>query len=112
MTNGCDFTFYRDAYGGSLSQQEFTHFLGRAAAFLYFATRGKSDKEPQRDTVKLALCAVADSLAQAQKTDGIRSERAGQYAVTYQEGAKNPDSYQAAAVYLEDGMLFRGWGGC
>lgn len=112
MAKECDFAFYREAYGGSLSQEEFTRFLRRAEAFLSFATGGKSETQAQRDKVKLALCAVADSLAQAQRTEKIQSEKAGQYAVTYREDAKKTDLYRAAAIYLEDGMLFRGWGGC
>ena len=112
MAEESDFTFYQQAYGGSLSQEEFARYLKRARAFLSFATRGKSEKEAKTEKVRLALCAVADSLAQEQQTGKIRSEKAGQYSVTYQEGAKDSDSYRAAAVYLEDGMLFRGWGGC
>lgn len=112
MAEESEFAFYREAYGGSLSQEEFARYLRRARAFLSFATKGRSEKEAKTQKVRLALCAVADSLAQAQRTGKIRSEKAGQYSVTYQEGQREPDSYRAAALYLEDGMLFRGWGGC
>lgn len=112
MAQECDFAFYQEIYGGSLSQAEFTHFLRRAGMFLSFATRGKSDRRFGEEKIKLALCAVADELAQGKRSDKIRSEKAGQYSVTYREDAEKTDLYRAAAVYLDDGMLFRGWGGC
>ena len=91
MVNECDFAFYQEKYGGSLSEAEFMHFIRRA---------------------KVALCAIADGLAKEERTDKIQSEKAGQYSVTYRENAKQTDLYSAAAVYLTDGILFRGWGGC
>lgn len=112
MVSACDFAFYREKYGGNLSEAEFTHFLRRAEAFLSFATKGKSEKQFALEKVKLALCAIADELSKEERTDKIQSEKAGQYSVTYRENAKQGDLYSTAAVYLPDGMLFRGWSGC
>ena len=112
MVNECDFAFYQEKYGGSLSEAEFMHFIRRAKAFLSFATKGKSEKEFAQERIKLALCAIADGLAKEERTDKIQSEKAGQYSVTYRENAKQTDLYSAAAVYLTDRILFRGWGGC
>lgn len=86
---------------------------GRHQAFLAFATRGKSERELfAEENTRLALCAVADEMAKEERVGAIRSEKAGQYSVTYQSDMQQADFYRAAALYLKDGALFRGCGPC
>ncbi len=109
MTLLCDFTFYCEAYLGKLSEKDFDRYAPRAQAFLDFATQGRIKKKnavSPRD--QLALCAVTDACAKWEQTGGIHAESAGGYAVTYQDSPRIQVLYDAAAIYLEDGLLFRG----
>ena len=62
--------------------------------------------------MKMALCSVTDEMANEAKNGALLSEKAGEYAVTYRDGTKQADCYRSAALYLEDGVLFRGCGQC
>lgn len=87
-------------------------FLRGQQAFLAFATKGKSEEFPAAQNMKMALCAVTDEMAKEAKSGALLSEKAGEYAVTYRDGTKQADCYRSAALYLEDGVLFRGCGQC
>ncbi len=112
MPDLCDFSFYQEQYKGHLPEQEFIRFSQRAQAFLAFATKGKSEELPAAQNMKMALCAVTDEMAKEAKNGALLSEKAGEYAVTYRDGTKQADGYRSAALYLEDGVLFRGCGQC
>ena len=110
MTLLCDFPFYQEQFGGSLSEGDFGRFAPKAQAFLSFATGGKSQAVlPAPESVKLAMCAVTDELARQARSEGIKSEKAGEYEVSYQEQEGRRNLYGAAALYLENDLLFRGW---
>ena len=112
MPDLCDFSFYQEQYKGHLPEQEFIRFSQRAQAFLAFATKGKSEELPAAQNMKMALCAVTDEMAKEAKNGALLSEKAGEYAVTSRDGTKQADCYRSAALYLEDGVLFRGCGQC
>ena len=112
MPDLCDFSFYQEQYKGHLPEQDFIRFSQRAQAFLAFATKGKSEELPAAQNMKMALCAVTDEMAKEAKSGALLSEKAGEYAVTYRDGTKQADCYRSAALYLEDGVLFRGCGQC
>ncbi|MDD3193911.1 MAG: hypothetical protein PHE47_08755 [Oscillospiraceae bacterium] len=91
---------------------EFERFSKLAEDFLNFATKEKiQGEDPVPRKAKMAVCAVADELARCKNADGILTEKAGAYSVTYRDGTPCANLYQTAAVYLGE-LLFRGWGRC
>ena len=113
MPDLCDFPFYQEQHKRNSPETAFMRFARQAQAFLAFATRGKSERELfAEENTRLALCAVADEMAKEERVGAIRSEKAGQYSVTYQSDMQQADFYRAAALYLKDGALFRGCGPC
>lgn len=86
---------------------------GRHRLFWPLPLGEKSERELfAEENTRLALCAVADEMAKEERVGAIRSEKAGQYSVTYQSDMQQADFYRAAALYLKDGALFRGCGPC
>lgn len=108
-----DYPFYRETYRGKqLSEEDFKRLSVRSAYELDLMTMNRI-KEPIPDTVRLAACAVAEILYQAEKANGqeVASESIGKQSVTYVQTGKNSHEKcrEAAAVYLYGtGLLYRG----
>lgn len=135
-----DFKYYTDTYlGNAIEEIDFTRLALRASSFLDYYTRGKAEKNPELDALKMACCALAEqyqtidtaqSLAQkilsySMESNGpeAASETIGSWSKSYRSGgesaafaAASVESYKQslaniAMQYLAGtGLLYRG--GC
>jgi hypothetical protein len=101
-----DYTFYGSSYGGSLlSSAEFTALEPRAELHIDCITfmRLHTDNWAVTDAVKMAVCAVADTIKRheaaeraAETAAGLKSENNDGYAVTYQDPTAAHSALSAA----------------
>ncbi len=116
-----DFNFYTDVYGGKdiKSEANFKRLAGKACAFIDYQTFGRmKGAELTTDvlhSVRLCECALSDSIASLERSDGILSENNDGYSVTYGKGTDSVNSKHNRGIvtfYLWDtGYLYRGAGG-
>lgn len=113
-----DYTFYKNVYRGLLDEAAFGSFLLDASAALEMLTSGRIYRCELTDSdsaqVRLACCALVDTLKINEDGGGIASESNDGVTVNYVAGvskAKTDDNriFDAAARYLLDtGLLYRG----
>lgn len=111
-----DYAFYVSEYGGTLPNEEFTRLQGRASAFLASLTLGRSESDAllpwQSRMVRMAICAVTDTMHEAENGGQIVSESNDGISVSYAAKPQQTDEkrlYDAAAQYLAcSGLLYRG----
>lgn len=126
------FEFYKNNYGGSVSEESFRHLAVKASVYLDYYTMGKAKNNADSDAVKTACCALVDKYseiesisASAQKSAseavsaGKKSESIGSYSVTYQTAEEFKAMEQNAKAELAEicriylagtNLLYRG--GC
>ena len=125
MTAYATYDYYVETYlGTSISSTDFSRLILRASAAIDRLTFGRvpaiilenTDAE-LIDKIKMATCAVAEEIQTNEKsdnTDGIASERVGNYSVSYRENSKAAlTTYtkikKAAKFYLGDtGLMYPG----
>lgn len=91
------YEFYKDTYGGAVSEEDFPRMVIKASAYLDYYTMGKVKMVSDSESVKVACCALVDkyfeiefmsTAAQKNASDvasaGKKSESVGSYSVTYQ----------------------------
>ena len=91
------YEFYKETYGGAVSEGDFLRLGLKATAFLDYYTMGKAKNNSDMESVRLAFCALVDKYSEieamslaAQKSVseaasvGKKSESVGSYSVTYQ----------------------------
>lgn len=122
-----DYSYYRDAFGGTaVSEEDFPRLAQRAEVYIQYLTAGRS-AGCQMDAVRDAVCAVCEVYAADRdrtKARGdareIASENNDGWSVSYvtegQAGRTHEETlrekaYQAAYPYLVfTGLLYRGCG--
>lgn len=109
------YDFYKNAYGGKLSVEDFGHLSGRASAYLAAITLGKSRRvlpESVMESVKMAQCALVDAMYTAENGGEIQAESNDGISVTYAAKTQQSDEkrfYSVAQTYLAwTGLLYRG----
>lgn len=135
-----DFTYYQQQFmGSSISEDDFPRLALRASQFLDYYTKDRSKKDPEREALKMACCALAEQYqlidsaraaqakalsASAEKAgQELQSETVGPWSRTYKSGGEaaasiNTLSAEAQAAlagiarqYLANtGLLYRGGG--
>ena len=91
------YEFYKESYGGAVSEGDFIRLGVKATAFLDYYTMGKAKNNSDMESVRLAFCALVDkyseiegvSLSAQKSVSGVssvgkKSESVGSYSVTYQ----------------------------
>lgn len=121
MTRYTDYKFYREQYGGALTQEQFGSVIIPASAHIRRITFGRADRSMEE--VQYAACACCDLLQAdraAREMHGgkeVASESTDGYSVSYVQEQGDGTSqellsrklYQAAALYLEPtGLLYMG----
>lgn len=108
-----EYSYYRDAYRGTMGEADYTRLSRRAAAYLEQVTFGRVNA-PQPDRilqcVKDACCAVADALYQ-EENPRVTSETVQSWSKTYETAQTAPleGACRAATMYLGmTGLLYRG----
>ena len=109
-----DFAFYTDVYMGELiPEKAFPGMALRASEYLQRLQRIYRVSVPGEESLKMAVCAVAESLyAASKRRGGVTAATVGQVSVRY-EGSDRADKtlqrelYEKASIYLD---IFRGVG--
>ena len=103
-----DYGFYADIYlGSTIGPKQFSEFALRAKEELERLQRSYRVTIPGEDSLRMAICAMAECLyAAAKHRGGITAASVGDVSVRY-EGADRADKnlraelYRKAAIYLE-----------
>lgn len=126
------YEFYKNTYGGSVSEADFPRLAVKASVYLDYYTMGKAKGSADMEAVQMACCALVDKYSElesisvsAQKrvseaaSVGKKSESVGSYSVTYQtadefkgmEQNLKADIAEICRIYLAGtNLLYRG--GC
>lgn len=103
-----DFAFYKDVYMGELiPEKAFSGMALRAQAYLDRLQRTYRVTVPGEESLKMAVCAVAESLYAASKhRGGVTAATVGQVSVRYEGGDRAERSlqrelYEKARIYLD-----------
>ncbi|WP_027399849.1 head-tail connector protein [Anaerovorax odorimutans] len=107
-----DYTYYKDTYGGNISEADFNSVSRQASAYLNRITFNKV-KNAVTDEVKDACCSVADVMFKQREGGEITSESVGSWSRQYKTSGKSYDQklYDAAEMYLAlTGLLYCGGG--
>ena len=103
-----DFEFYRDVYLGELiPEKAFSGMALRAKEYLQRLQRIYRVEMSSEDSLKMAVCAVAESIyTHAKHRGGVTAASVGQVSVRY-EGSSRTDAalrrelYEKASIYLD-----------
>ena len=103
-----DFAFYKDVYMGDLiPEKAFSGMALRAGAYLQRLQRIYRVASPGEDSLKMAVCAVAEAIYGASRhRSGVTAATVGQVSVRY-EGSDRTDAmlrrelYEKASIYLD-----------
>ena len=103
-----DYSYYKDVYCGSLSEEEFARIYPKASAYLYGATRGRI-REAETN-VCFALCELCDIFYEDISHENIKSESCDGYSVQYKESENMYSlAWDVILTYLEtSGYLYGG----
>ena len=109
--NMVDFEYYSNIYRGSLiGLAKFKKYARKAQAYVEGLIFGR-DPGDRMESVKLAICNVAELLFLDDERFGISAENADGYSVSYSDGDIAGNIYNAASVYLADsGLMYAGAG--
>lgn len=81
-----DYLYYKDTYGGEMTEGEFTKIL-RSAYDVIALMIGKESASANSEPVLRALCLQADHLSRVLSENVIKKESLGDYSVTYDRSA-------------------------
>lgn len=103
-----DFAFYRDVYiGDAIPEKAFPGMALRAKEYLERLQRIYQVTVPGEDSLKMAVCAVAEALyTHAKHRGGVTSAAIGEVSVRY-DGAESSgkalqrELYEKAGIYLD-----------
>lgn len=103
-----DFAFYTDIYFGSaIPEKAFPGMALQAKAVLERFQRVYRVEVPGEDSLKMAICAMAESLyAHARRRGGVIAATAGEVSVRYEESHRadqqlQRELYEKASIYLD-----------
>ena len=114
-----DYNYYTANYGGFLiPEDKFSYYEQKAAAYVNTVTFGRAEGNITAD-VKNAVCDAAECLFRASKnkavSEGISSEKVGDYQVSYTGGGSSAVSDTEKALYSSvkfwlgnTGLMYRG----
>ena len=103
-----DYSYYKDVYCGSLTEQEFAKIYPKAVAYFYGATRGRVTKASTN--VCFALCELCDIFTEGISRENVMSESCDGYSVQYTESENMYSlAWDVLTTYLEtSGCLYGG----
>lgn len=83
-----DYAYYKDFFGGTLTEEEFNLSARKAERFLKYVIMGEISEVTEQ--VKNAVCAAAEAVAEIRSSvanipQGIKSENTDGYSVTYKD---------------------------
>ena len=103
-----DYAFYTDVYFGcAIPEKAFAGMALRAGEILSRFQRIYQVSVPGEDSLKMAICAMAESLyAHSKRRGGVTGATVGETSVRYESGERadkqlNRELYEKASIYLE-----------
>ncbi len=104
-----DFDYYSNKYCGEIIPYgAFVRNIRKAEAYINNLTMGKAENA-ELESVKLAICNVAELFYLDETRQGISAENSDGYSVTYTEGNIEHALSKVATIYLADsGLLYAG----
>ena len=104
-----DYDYYSNIYRGNIIPAgEYVKYLRKADAYVGSLIFGR-DPGDRVESVKLAVCNVAELLYLDEARGGVTSENVDGYSVSYGGSDIEKSIYDAAAVYLADsGLMYAG----
>lgn len=108
-----DYPFYTGAYHGALiAENDWPAAEREAEAYLRRLTFGRLGPDGAPDSVRMAVCAVAEAVQRhsaglAARADGVKSENTDGYGVTWEDGAAGAARYEAERLAAADLYLPR-----
>ncbi len=106
-----DYDYYSNIYRGSIiPYEEFIKYIRKAQLYVESLIFGR-DPEERIESVKLAVCNVAELFYLDESRFGISNENVDGYSVSYSGGDIEKSAYDAASIYLADsGLMYAGAG--
>lgn len=113
LVSDVSYEYYLSSYNcgreGKLSPSDFDFYCRRATEEVALRINGKADEE-HKNSVRLAICEVADLISSSAAPHNIKSENIDGYSVTYKDHA--PLSLSIASILEKhlsgSGLLYRG----
>ena len=104
-----DYDYYSNIYRGNIiPAEDHMKYLRKAEAYVQSLIFGRDPGE-RTESVKLAVCNVAELLYLDESRRGISAENVDGYSVSYTGGDVEKSIYDAALVYLSDsGLMYAG----
>ena len=111
MTITVDYDYYSNEYRGTpIPASDFKKYIRKAQSYVDGLIFGRNPGD-RSESVKLAVCNVAELLWLDSCRFGISSENADGYSVNYSGADVSKNIYDAVAVYLADsGLMYAGAG--
>jgi hypothetical protein len=83
-----NYAYYKDSFGGTLTEEEFNLYARKAERFLNYVIIGEISEVTEQ--VKNAVCSAAEAVAEIREgvaniPQGIKSESTDGYSVTYKD---------------------------
>lgn len=106
-----DFDYYSNIYRGNIiPHTDFKKYARKAECYVDGIIFGRNPGD-REESVKLAICNVAELIWLDESRHGISSENADGYSVSYTGVDTEKSIYDAVAVYLSDsGLMYAGAG--
>lgn len=106
-----DFDYYSNSYRGNIIPDgEFVKYIRKAQLYVESLIFGRDPGE-RAESVKLAVCNVAEIFYLDESRFGISSENVDGYSVSYSGADIEKSAYDAVSVYLADsGLMYAGAG--
>lgn len=116
--NYTDYVYYQNTYKGDLiPSNKFELYSRKATRYIKINTFERIDELDIPDEVKMCCCELAELEYKADniaKTDGVTSEKVGEYSVSYESAQsikdnKQKDMKNTLKLWLANtGLLYRG----
>lgn len=112
----CDYTYYKNTYGGSMPESSFLKLSIEASAYIKRNTHNRIDESNIPNEVKDCTCSITDKLKKIEKRKGKTSESVGSWHINYQENSEdNNELYNTLVDFLlevkdsrGESLLYRG----
>ena len=118
VLNYTNYVYYQNTYKGDLiPSNKFEFYARKATQFIKINTFERIDELNVSDEVQMCCCELAEleyRVSNTAKTDGVTSEKVGEYSVSYESAQsirdnKQKDMKNVLKLWLADtGFLYRG----
>lgn len=107
--NKVNYDYYSNVYSGNLIPEEFfAKYIKKAEHYVTGLIFGR-DAGEYEESVKLAICSVAELMYIEGSRLGISNENSDGYSVSYNDKNVMENIYEAVCVYLADsGLMYSG----